>query len=146
MLYLRTDYKQNYFPKHSFNPTLCKAHSSKQTGIVPLHENLLALISRGLFCELTFYLWLWNKILTHLNFSFKGPLISCQWVTSRYSFLSAFRQTLHWLSKEVDSDLNLPIYLVDHCSCLSFCSSQTEGPLSKSQLKAYVLLLFFFLI
>lgn len=140
MLYLRTNSKQNYFQGHSFNPSLCKAYISKQTGVVPLHDGvLLALISRGQLYGLTFYLWPWNKILTHLNFSFKGPLIFCQWVTSRYIFFLCLAKHCtgclkKWILIPICPFIMCLVDLSYSCSWPSFYSSQTEEPLRKLSL------------
>lgn len=124
MLYLRTDQKQNCFQEHSFNPSPCR-----NTGIVPPH---------GEVYELTFYLWLWNKIPTHPNFSFKGLLLFCQWGHLRIQLRVLYLDNIA-LSKEIDFHLIYPL----------ICSSQTEELLSKLSLnvfhilKSYTLLLFF---
>lgn len=76
----------------------------------PHYGDLLALISRGRFYVPT-YLWLWNKILTHLNFSSKGLLPSVRGHL-KIQLLALSSHTLQSLSQELDSDLNLPIYHV----------------------------------
>lgn len=137
VLHLRRGRKQNCVLASS--PVKITVHISRALGLCLHHKVVLAFTSGGQFYEPTCYLWLWNKIITHLNLSSKGPVFSVWGLTSRYSFFSCLAKhcpaCLKWIPILI---CPLMMYLADlrhYCSWPFFSSSQTEEHLSKLSLK-----------
>lgn len=128
-------------------PHCVKVRISKQTGFMDYasrYDASLALISRGQFYAPA-YLWFWNKIFTHLNLILKAfyllsgsPQDTASSLVQPHTTLSVSRGGFRLIRPFIMDLVDLR-----HCrSWPSFCSSQTEEPLSRLSLR-YVFCLVF---